>query len=321
MRLSLVFALCAAPVFADTREAVEGVIVPGYARFAASADALAQAAAQSCEPDALRPAFHNALDAWLAVSFLHFGPAEEEGRALAIWFWPDPKGLGAKAQRALLTGDPATLEPENFRDQSVAARGLSGLERLLWSPDLPADPCPLIRATAGDLTRLAHEIEAGWQGEAGFAATLLTAGEAGNTRYLSPAEARQAVFTQMMAGLEFVADQRLGRPLGDDRPRPERAEAKASERSQRNVAVNLQGLRRLAAALLPEAEATLAAFDRAIAHAGKLKDPVFAGVADPAKHEEIALLRQYVKAIRAAAMAEMAPALGVGLGFNSQDGD
>ena len=48
----------------------------------------------------------------MGVEHLHLGPAEEDGRSLAILFWPDPKGLGAKAQTALLASDPAALTME-----------------------------------------------------------------------------------------------------------------------------------------------------------------------------------------------------------------
>ena len=318
---ALILAL-APPALADTPEAVED-IRRGYDGFAVAAAALATDAGKSCDPQALRPGFNATYDAWAEIGFLHVGPTEEEGRGLAILFWPDPKALGAKAQRGLLLGDPADLTPERFAKQSVAARGLAGLERLLYAKEPPdADPCPLIRATADDLARLADEIAAGWQGDTGFAGLLLTAGAAENSRYLSPTEARQAIFTQLMGGLEFVSDQRLGRPMGTfDRPRPERAEARLSARSQRNVALSLQGMRRLARALVPEAADTLAAFDRAIALAGKLDDADFAGAATPEGRLKLEILQNAVRGVRATALTEMAPALGVGIGFNSQDGD
>lgn len=288
----------ARPAAADVAEVVQTHILPGHDRLAAETGRLADLAAETCDAGRLAPAFHAAFDAWMVVQHIHLGPAEEEGRSLAIDFWPDPKGLDRKAQLALLTGDPAQLAPAEFARQSVAARGLTGLERLLW-PEAPltADPCPLIRATASDLARLAAETRAGWQ--EGHARLLLTAGEAGNTVYLSPAEARQALFTLLVTGLENLRDTRRGRPLGTfDRPAPEKAEARASGRSLRNVALALVALRDMAAALDPGATRTLAGFDRAIALARKLEDPVLAGVATPA-----------------------GPRLGVGLGFNAQDGD
>lgn len=308
---------------ADVAAAIRDDILPGYAGFSAATGALAEAAAASCDPALLQPAFHAAYDAWLQIGFLHLGPTEEDGRGLAILFWPDPKGLGAKAQRGLLLGDPAALEPAAFADQSVAARGLAGLERLLYPRSAPeADPCPLIRATATDLHRMATEVEAGWQGADGFGDLLRNPGAPGNSRYLTPTEAKQALFTQLATGFVFVADQRIGRPLGSfDRPRPERAEARASGRSQRNVTVTLQALRRFALVLAPDAVETAAAIDTAIQLSQALGDPSFDRITDPQAWMRLQGLQQAVRAARETAISEIGQILDVSVGFNAQDGD
>jgi len=322
-RLALVIGLTltALPARADFPEAVRDHILPGYAAFAQATAALDASAQADCTAQALRPAYQAAWDAWMAVAHLRLGPVEEEGRVLAIAFWPDPKALGTKAQMALLTGDPAALSPEHFPEQSVAARGLTGLERLLYPAEpLPADPCALIRATTADLARMAAGIEADWRG--GYADVLLTAGEPGNTTFLSRPEVRQALFTQLAAGLEFVEDSRLGRPLGTfDKPRPERAEARAAGRSLRNVLLGLRAMKGLVEALTPDAPQTLAAFDHAISLAEGLNDPVFAGVAEPESRLKVEILAEAVDAIRAVILTELAPELDVGIGFNAADGD
>lgn len=320
---ALTAALIAPAARADVEQVLTGHALPGYAAFASATAQLSDAAAASCDAAALKPAFTAAWDAWFGVAHLHLGPGEEAGRALAISFWPDPKGLGSKAQRALLLGDPANLEPAAFADQSVAARGFPGLERLLYATDPPAaDPCPLIRATAQDLARLAAEIEAGWTGPQGFAETLRTAGQPGNTRYLSENEAKQALFTQFATGLEVVADQRLGRPLGTfDKPRPERAEARASGRGCRHVVLSLQALRAMATNLDPKATKTLAGFDAVIALAEKLPADALTRTDDPQIWLKVQILQERIRALRDQGIAEIAPALGVGVGFNSQDGD
>ena len=318
MRLLIASLLLAFPAAADTADVVTDHIRPGYQAFAKSAADLA--AIESCSSDSLRPAFHSAYDAWLAVAHLHLGPAEEDGRALAILFWPDPKGLGAKAQSALLTGDPTALTPDFLAQQSVAARGLAGLERLLYPAEpLPVDPCPLILATADDLSRVADEVSADWSP---FGDLLLTAGDPGNPRFLTKAEASQALFTQLATGLEFIADRRIGRPLGTfDKPQPTLAEARASARSLRNVVLSLQALRDLARTLDPGSPRTLAAFDHALDLAAKLDDPTFARVTDPQGWLKVEILQQAIRTARDTAIAELGPALGVTLGFNSQDGD
>ncbi len=318
MRALVLAVLLATPVQADTAKVVQDHIRHGYAAFADQADALA--VLDSCDPAALRPAFHAAYDAWLSVAHLHLGPAEDDGRALAILFWPDPKALGQKAQRALLTGDPAALTPESMADQSVAARGLAGLERLLYPADtLPADPCPLIHATADDLARMAMALETEW---GPYGDLLLTAGQPDNARFLTADEGTQALFTQLATGLEYLADRRIGRPLGSfDKPRPDLAEARASDRSLRNVVLSLRALRDLALHLNPDSPRTLAAFDKSLKLANALDGPSFATLSDPQAWLKLEILQQSVRATRDAALGEIGPALGVTLGFNSQDGD
>lgn len=310
--------LLALPVQADTAKVVQDHIRPGYAAFVVAAESLA--ALKTCDPDNLRPAFHAAYDAWLAVAHLSQGPAEEDGRALAILFWPDPKALGQKAQTALLAGDPEVLTPQTMADQSVAARGLAGLERLLYPVTAPsAERCPLIQAIAKDLAHMARglEIACGPYGD-----LLLTAGEAGNARFLSEAEATQSMFTQLATGLDYIADRRIGRPLGTfDKPHPELAEAVAAARPLRNVILALQALRELALTLNPDSTAAVAAFDRTLMLANDLGDPTFATITDPQAWLKLEILQQSVRATREAVIAEIGPALGVSLGFNALDGD
>lgn len=322
MYRTLILSLClATPAAADFPETVRSHILPGYAALAKTTAALADRAAENCAPETLYPAFNAAFDAWLGVQHLHFGPVEQLGRSLAIEYWPDPKGSGAKAQRALLLGDPALLTPERFLEQSAAARGLSGLERLLYpAKPLPADPCLMIRATAADLARMAKDVNDTWIAD--YAQTLLTAGEVGNATFLTRLEVRQALFTQVIAGLEFIMDERLARPLGTfDKPHPERAESVASARSQRNVSLSLQALQAMVASLTPDVPLTMAAFDRAIALAEKLNDPAFAGVATPQGRLRIEILQQAVTSLRDIAVTELGPELDVGIGFNAADGD
>ena len=320
-------ALLPLPASAGVREAVETQILPGYAAFAEAAAALSTAADADCSPGALRPAWNAAFDAWLEVGFLHLGPGEDSGRTLAIAFWPDPKGIGAKQQAGLIrTADPAVLEPQAFALQSVAVRGLFALERLLYpAAEDPAAAggdyvCALTRATAADLARMAKGIQADWTG--GYAEVLLTAGEPGNETFLTADEAAQALYTQLVVGLEFAKDSRLGRPLGTfDAPRPDRAEALASGRSLRNVVLSLEAMRDFTAALAPDTPETDAAFAAALAVAADLGDPVFAAVAEPDSRLKVEILSQRVGSTVDAAVSEVGPALGVELGFNADDGD
>lgn len=315
--------LLAAPAHADVAGAIHDRILPDLGAFRDATRTLADTAAETCAPETLRPVWNAAFDAWLPVSFLRLGPAEDEGRILAIAFWPDPKGIGARQQRQLLQSqDPVVSDPAGFAERSVALRGFFALERLLYPAEpLTGDyPCALIRATAADLARMAAEIDQGWRD--GFAQTLLSAGQPGNSLYLTEAEAKQALYTQLMTGFEFTADQRLGRPLGTfQRPRPERAEARASARSLRNVELSLQSLLAFGEALagpLPETRTDVA---QALTAAAALNDPDFSGFAQPQGHVRAEALLGLVRTAQDSAGAEAGAALGVEVGFNSADGD
>lgn len=321
--LSAVFAALALPAAADVEMVITRHILPAQEKFAAATADLAKAAAADCTPAGLRAPFNAAWDAYLGVQHLQFGPLFDQGRYLAIAYWPDPKGLGGKAQAALLrAADPAVLEPETFAQQSVALRGLTGLERLLYAdPAVTGDyPCALIRATADDLASMAGQINQEWR--SGFADKLRHPGQPASP-YLTEVEVKQELFTQLVAALEFDADTRLGRPLGTfDRPRPTWAEAQLSNRALRNLRLSLMALQDFTHALAGDTTPqTRAAFDRAIKLADALQDPELAGVADPQGRLKVEILQQAVQAARDGAKIEVGAALGVEVGFNSGDGD
>lgn len=332
MRLALVLVLVAAPALtsapahAGPSEVVNAHILPGTAAFAQASGALAEAADADCRPDALRAPWNATFDAWLGISHLAFGPIEADGRALAIAFWPDTRGLVQKTVNALIDDqDIAANDPEAFAQVSVAGRGLFALERLLYDPALAGYTtqdytCGLARAIATDLARMASGIDTEWRED--HSQRLLTAGAPGNDTYLSADEAAQTLYTALLTGLEFTADQRLGRPMGSaDRPRPNRAETRRSGRSLRNVTLSLIALQDLAQTLATApTPRTNAAFALAL-KAAERPDPVFADVTSVQGRLRVEALQQRVHAIGDAIKQEIGPALGVRAGFNSADGD
>ena len=322
---SALIAALGAPAVADVPEAISKEILPGYQAFAEASEALAEAARLDCSAEAMRAPWNAAFDAWMGVAHLRLGPVEERGRVLAIAFWPDPKATGARKQREMIeAADPALLAPETIAQASVAARGLFGIGRLLHGEMASDAPyvCGLRRALAEDMARMGAEIVTEW---GPYSDLLLSAGAEGNTTFLSPEEARQALFTQLISGLEFNADQRLGRPLGSfDKPRPERAEALPAARARADVALSLAALKALAGALaqgVGEIPKTEAAFDRALAQADWPEDPALAAVADPGGRLKVEILQQSIRLARDAALEELGGLLGVSAGFNAADGD
>ena len=304
-------------------DAVAGAHVqPRYDALARETAALAETAATDCRDEATRAAYHDAFDAWMAVSHIQFGPIEELNLGLTIAYWPDPKNRTGKALARLIADqDPIADDPEGYTEVSIAAQGFFALERMLYDPAIPATDytCTLTATMAATLAANTATLAGAWGDYAGF----LTRPGADNPIFPTQQDAERKVYTALLSGLEFDRDQRLGRPLGTyDRPRPNRAEARLSERSLRNIALSLAALQDLAETLsdqpIPE---TLLVFDRAKSRAAEITDPALAGVADPMQRFRIEALQQDVRDIEAKLAIEIGEVLGVSAGFNSLDGD
>ncbi len=314
------------PILAEITEAH---ILPRFANLSESADSLASTAQADCLPGSsdLRAAYGAAFDSWVSASHLRFGPTETGDRAFALAFWPDTKGFTPKTlSRMIADADASVGDAEAFSQVSIAGRGFFALERMLYDPDFAdqgqaAYRCALIQAIAADIARNADAINADWQG---YAALIMHPGD--GSPYRSGDEAMQEHYRALTTGLEFTADTRLGRPLGTfDRPRPNRAEARRSERSLRHVELSLAALKDLALRLSadhPEIASRLSqAFDAAANRAHALDDPTFAGAATPQSRLRIEALQQSINDIRSIVSTELGPTLGISAGFNSLDGD
>jgi hypothetical protein len=287
--LSLLFRIAAAVLAlaapmsaakADVAAALDQSILPGFARLANAADALATTAQADCRAAALLPAYNAAWDAWMGVAHLGIGPSNAAN--LTIAFWPDTRGATQKAVNDALAsgGVPATAEAVKAR--GAASRGLMALDALLsgdaYEAGSPA--CVMVMAVAADLAANTAQLHRDWQA---FAPVLRDAGGVGNTIYLTPDEARKALFTQLLAGLELSSEQRLGRPMGEPgKARPARAEAWRTARPVPNIRASLNALQGLAQAL---AGAPLAVSDKAFAAAfaalDRLPDPALQDLEDP----------------------------------------
>ncbi|MGR3271089.1 signal peptidase [Thalassococcus profundi] len=325
MRTALILAagLFAAPAAAGVPEALDQHILPGFDRFVQETGALARTAEEDCTAGTVAPAYHAAFDTWMPLAEVKIGPSDTG--ALSVLFWPDDRGFTPKALNGLIAdADPVVTQPEDYAEVSIAARGLMALDMLLFDPAYDsADPytCQLVTAVAVDLARQAETLQAAWADE--FAAALRSAGAAENATFLSPQEAMRALYTQVLSGLEFTADQRLGRPLGTfERPRPRRAEAWRSERSLRNVLLAADAAQSLAHALaetdLPLTDAAMVSVREA---AAKVNDPGFQDIDDPQARLQVEVLAQEVRSLRTAIANEVGAPLGIAPGFNSSDGD
>lgn len=311
---------------------VETHILPRVDDLAETSADLAATAQQDCTPDdRLKAAWATAYDAWINASHLAFGPVEQDSRGFALSFWPDTRGMIGKALTPLIqSADPMIEDEQTFAGASVAVRGFTAMEEMLYDPEILTTGgeeyrCKLTRAMATDIAATAQAIADDWDGR--YADLMMNAGE--NDSYRTVEEALQELYKALYTGLEYDADTRLGQPLGSaDKPRPERAEARLSRRSQHNIELSLASLQDLADKLvrpLPGrqglADEIDAAFDRAEESAARLDDPDLSGVADSTKRFRLESLQFAIRQTRDLVRGELGPALGVQEGFNALDGD
>lgn len=329
MRLILTacFSLLALPAMADIDRVIDEHIITRQAAFAESTAALVDAARLDCTPAGVIPAYHTAFDAWVGVSHIRFGPLASSGEMLAVAYWPDKKGHTPKALARLIRAeDPIVHDPDAFASYSVAGRGFFALERMLFDEaffdyQLGSYSCALTQAIAGDLARIAAETHAGWTGS--FATILRSAGAEGNEVFLTDKEGAQALFTNMLVGLEFIYTQRIGRPLGSfERPRPKWAEARRSGRSLHNIVVSLEALQEMAEILADDqAPETMEMFATTLRFAQDLDDQVFNNLDQTSAKFQLGSLREMVMVLHQVANAEIGTHMGVVAGFNALDGD
>jgi hypothetical protein len=332
-------------------------VVPGHRAFAAATAELREAGAAFCRaPDATsleraRAAFHHAMDGWMRVQHIRFGPIELLSRAQRIQFWPDPRNIGARhLARTLGAGQPERLTPAAFPRQSVAVQGFPALERLLFEEahvralrSRGAEgrfACDLLQAIARNLADIAAGLLRGWSTGEGTSQSHLhwtTHPGRDNPYFHTAREVTQRLLTSLHGGLELIADRRLGAPLGQSlaQARPRLAESWRSGRSLRNVAGSLHALRDLVAGgganalpgLLRELnEAKLATqltaqLDAALEAAARIRPSLYDAVGDADAREDVVRLRARVNALRSLVATRLAVALDTPLGFNSLDGD
>ncbi|MEM9901294.1 MAG: imelysin family protein [Pseudomonadota bacterium] len=308
--------------WAGVDEAVEAHILPGFAQFAEASAALAASAQAACTGSDLEAAYHAAFDAWLGVSHIVFGPIEDQGLTLSFAYWPDPRNqTGRTLGRLIADEDPVARDPEAYAGVSVAAQGFFALERMLYEPNDNADyACALTRTIAATLSANAASVNAAW---ADFAEMVQSAGAEGNSRFTTQEDAERAMFTALSTGLEFIHDQRLARPLGTfDRPRPNRAEARRSGRSLRNVEVALLALRDLSRAFSDTETPRLeTAYDKALGRIDQIDAGDFSGVDTPIGRLRVEALQVDVKEVQIETMNEIGAVKGLSAGFNVLDGD
>lgn len=327
---------------------VDNYVLPRYATFAERTAVLEKSLREACVDDRLEAeestaAYEAAMDAWMDVQHLRFGPAMLFLRYDRLAFWPDKRGMVRRHLAQMLSErNPQALEPETFANGSVAVQGFPALERLMFDSDDSVWASPFGCQLAVAIGRNVHSIAAGlladWRdGDMPYAEVVKTAA-GGNETYFDAKEASLEFAKALRGALLLVEDYKLGRPLGDDpdSARTTRAESWRSARSLRNILHNVKAAQALYrdtgatsfSTLLrgqprgAELDTAIAgALNRLVAAAAAQPDSLVAALETPGGWQQLDALRKETGQLMELLSGPLSQVLDLPIGFNSYDGD
>lgn len=320
---------------------VTNVINQGYATYATSSKILQQRTNELCTApskqllNSTQKAFkENALD-WQQVQWLNFGPVTYFMRYYAFQYWPDKKGITQRQLHALTQGDPSVMDaPRFWTSASIAVRGLTAIESLLYHPDFEplnsADHCQLLERVTLHHLESANAVATQWK--EGKAQDWVFDEE--GTGFDSEKAALEQFLQQWLEHMSAVKDAKLETPIGyNGHENLKLTEFYRSGLSLQTIQTNLKSYREIYHAGSPslyniakQSNPTLAAqFEQQLIKNVRLSlqlpEDFFHD--NRSKEDRIALATPLVKSISNSQsfLTSLVTSLGFQIGFNSRDGD
>ncbi|RBP79023.1 peptidase M75, Imelysin [Marinomonas rhizomae] len=320
---------------------VNNVVKQGYESYASSSKTLLERTNTLCASpsqatlhDAQEAFQANALD-WQQVQWLNFGPVTYFMRYYAFEYWPDKKGVTQRQLRTLVQGDPAVMDaPKFWTSASIAVRGLTAIESLLYHPDFEpvksAEHCRLLEKVTDHHLESSVAVAKQWQN--GKAQDWVFDEE--GTGFDPEKVALELFLQQWIEHMSAVKDAKLETPIGyNGRENLKLAEFYRSDLSLKAIQKNLQSYREIyhlgSPSLYELAKQTNPAladqFDEQLTQNIKLalQLPSDFFHTNHTQEERISLAKPLVKSISNSQsyLSSMVTQLGFQIGFNSRDGD
>lgn len=322
----------------------QSYIAPAMHDFHHAASHTREALQSACKtPDAdtqqVEDAFTHLVSAWSGIEFLRFGPLVDANRFESIYFWPDPRGITTRQVQQLLA-KPLNDIPNAaaLAQHSVALQGLPALEYVLYrdggllsaQDEAPrASACAYAVAVAGNLERLGGELAAQW-GENGDYARLFSNPGADNALYRNEQEIASEVIKALSTGLQFQVDIKLAPALGSG---VDKANARRAPFWRSNLTTT--SLRAAAGGMLAFYKAGGYQFagaqwidqnvrgelQRAIDQSAAMHGKAETLFKSEDGHRQFLLVKLLLGNAKDLVDQDVAPALGVRMGFNALDGD
>lgn len=284
-------------------------------------------------------AFEQLVKAWSAIEFLRFGPLVEANRFENIYFWPDPRGVMTRQVQALLTKPVAEIpDAEELAAQSIALKGLPALEYVLYRDKGLLAPgehsniergCAYSQAVAGHLVAVSAALAAQWVEGGQYAALFANPGPE-NPIYRNSQEVTSEITKALSTGLQFQAEVKLAAALAAEAEKANYRKAPFWRSGLTLVAIESSVRGMLAFYEAGEYEFNGAEWidenirgemQRAAGQLASLAGPVQQLFTTEAGHRQLGLVVLQLRNAKALVEQDMAPALGVRIGFNALDGD
>ena len=303
------------------------IVIPAYAEAAKQSDMLQDLAQKHCqkapvsgdELQALRDQWLVLAQAWASAEMINFGPATASMSNLYINYYPDERGLIHKGVADLITANPK-LTAEQLTNESAIVQGVPGLEEVLYANDsLDAGQCAYVISASSALSTRLKDIEKNWQQNA----TKLLAID-------KTAESDQGLnqwFNSLLSLLETMKTNAIEQPLGLSGKAKGHLPAATAGQSRAIINAKLATLNQaltdpvLTAILGSNNENDVADnLSTALADTTTLlaQMPEDLATADKATQQE---LFDHLTSVTRLIKRQLIPALGLRVGFNSNDGD
>jgi len=307
-------------------------IAQGYDALATGTTQLREASQRFCKAGSdgtrvsVEQAWRKSFLDWQAIRFVDFGPIEQNSRAWQIQFWPDSKNLVARKVKSAISSD--TSNAISVEDAGVALQGFPAIEYLLFDVQMNKSEQALPSREACRLLieiteHLEHTTEALAEDWSRF-----------SPHYIATPSYRAKTVETGMNALEILRDRRLADPMGlrgTPKKNPYSGDAWRSDYSLAAVRASIEGMNRyfapgLAIFLTQQGEAALAKrlkeqFKATTNKLDALPDSLAASLKDQEGYRELQSLFITVTQLQQLMTDQVAPALNITRGFNSNDGD
>ena len=350
--------LYAQPLWQTLNEKVVQLhIIPGHQAFNAKALAFEKVVPKFCSNPSeehlmlLRDHFRQLNNAWMRIQHIKHGPIEEKRRLYRIQLFPDKRSAVSKHLALQFKKlDFEKLIPKKFHRLSAALQGISALESLLYterfsffkqdSEEKRKFHCALLSGISLNLSNISTRLLAEWSGDNSSYEKFVNEkkyplkGSASEQALTARTEITSRIFNGYYTQLQLILERKLIAPLGKsaERAKPHFSEARFSQHSIQNIAINLQTLESLydlTYAPYLEVKSNGEEVHKKIKHAyaeihkqiNSLQTPLSQAVGDENLRPAVELLVKKLENLYEFTIGEMRETIVIPMRFNSLDGD